>query len=410
MSSNILLGPFSQILTMSLLPTDGPIPDTAIEVKKDAWVRIENGHVDGVGFYDELHMPHYKTVKIEQPLVLMPGFIDTHTHLCYAGTRAGDYAQRLAGKTYQEIAKQGGGILTTVKETRDASKSLLVTLLKERVERAQSLGVTTCEVKSGYGLNVDDEIKQLEAIAEVNEKGPIDLISTCLVHTLPPEYTSPIDSLTNVIGKLLPEVLRKNLSKRVDIYVDDGGFTVSDAKKFLLEAKKLGFSLVIHADQFKRGGSKLAGQVHAVSADHLEQSTEKDFAFLKAGDVIPIVLPGASLGLGMKFANARKILDSGLPLVIASDTNPGSAPMGNLLAQAAILGAAQKLTMAETLAAITVRASRALQLADKGRITPGYQADMIAFPTKDWRDILYYQGMMQPVAIYTARRLKRGLV
>lgn len=410
MSSNLLIGPFSQVITMNLLPTEGPIPDTAIEVKKDVWVRILNGLVDGVGLYDELRMPNFKTVKIEQPCVLIPGFIDTHTHLCYAGSRAGEYAERLAGKTYQEIAQAGGGILSTVKATREASKGQLITSLKEHVEKAQKQGVTTCEVKSGYGLNVDDEIKQLEAIADVNQNGPIDLISTCLVHKMPPEYTSPIDYLTNVAGKLLPEVLRKKLSNRVDIFIDEGAFTPADGKKFLKKAKEMGFHLVVHADQFKRGGSKVAAQVGAVSADHLEQSTEKDFQLLKESEVIPIILPGSCIGLGMPFAKARKMLDAGLPVVISSDTNPGSAPMGNLLAQAAILGASQKLTMAETLAAITTRASRALQLADKGRIAPGYQADMIAFPTKDWRDILYYQGSMMPSVIYTARRFRSGLV
>jgi imidazolonepropionase len=396
---------------MNLLPTDGPIPDSALEVRSNAWVRIENGHIDGVGYYDELYMPKFKTVQTKTPQVLLPGFIDAHTHLCYAGNRAADYALRLAGKSYKDVAEAGGGILSTVRQTRAAPKRQLVDLLKGRVEVAVSRGVTTCEVKSGYGLNVEDEIKLLEAIAEVNAKGPIDLVPTCLAaHTLPQEYTSAPDYLNVIATQLLPVVKEKGLAKRVDIFVDDGGFSAADAKHYLKIAKELGFSVVLHADQFKRGGAHLAAQLKAVSADHLEVATEKDLADLKAAEVIPVALPGASLGLGIPFAPARKILDLGLPLAIASDWNPGTAPMGNLLAEAAILGAAEKLTSAETFAALTVRAARALQLIDRGRIAPGYLADMVAFPCSDWREILYNQGMMLPSHVYTSRSLKRGMV
>ena len=409
--NTIIIGPFEQIITMDLLPTDGPIADTDVKIHKKAYVRVVDGLVDGVGSFDELRMPDSRHIPIETPQVLVPGFIDAHTHICFAGSRADDHAQRMSGKTYHEIAGSGGGILSTVQETRITSKQELVNLLQSKVEKIYTLGTTTAEVKSGYGLNVDDEIKQLDAIAEVNKIGPIDLVSTCLAaHTVPKEFKSAKDYLNYLIKELLPVVRKRNLSNRIDIFVDDGAFTADEAESYLKQAHAMGFSIVIHADQFKRGGAQLAARVKAVSADHLEASNESDFTALKDAEVIPIVLPGSCLGLGRPFPDARKMLDAGLPLVIASDCNPGTSPMDNLVALASMLGAAQKLTMAELLTAITVRAGRALQIVDRGRIAPGYKSDMVAFPCKDWREIFAQQGSLTPITVYTERKLKNGVV
>lgn len=409
-SNSVIIGPFSQILTMDLLPADGPIPDSALHILKNACVRVENGQIVAVGPYEELHHFKCKVIRREGNEVLMPGLIDAHTHLCYAGTRVDDYAQRLQGKTYPQIAAAGGGILSTVEKTRKSSKEELKALLEDRVNRQKSLGVTTCEVKSGYGLNIEDEIKQLEVINEVRKGSVIDLVPTCLAaHALPIEFSSSQKYLSYLAQELLPVLSKQDLTHRVDIYVDEGAFSVEEARGYLEEAKRQGFHICVHADQFVRGGAQLAAELHAVSADHLEASTEEDFKALKKSEVIPVLLPGACLGMGMAFPKARKMLDAGLPVVIASDWNPGTAPMGNLLAQAAMMGVAERLTVAETLAALTIRAARALNFVDRGRIAPGFRPDMIAFPCKDYREILYYQGMMHPSAVFTHWKFAHGL-
>jgi len=189
----------------------------------------------------------------------------------------------------------------------------------------------------------------------------------------------------------------------VDIYIDEGAFTPGEARYYLSEAAKLGFDLAVHAEQFSRGGVQVAVELGAQSADHLEVVTKKEISILAASGVCPVVLPGASLGLGAGFAPARKILDAGASLAIASDWNPGSAPMGNLLMQASIIGVYEKLTMAETLAAVTCRAAQALHLNDRGILRPGMLADFIAFPCRDYREILYNQGGIMPVKVW-----KRG--
>jgi imidazolonepropionase len=203
-----------------------------------------------------------------------------------------------------------------------------------------------------------------------------------------------------LVAELLPVVKENRLAGRVDIYVDVEAFNRDVARYFLTEAKEMGFKLTVHADQFTPGGVSLAVELGALSADHLEASTEKDIKLIANSHVIPVVLPGASIGLGSAFAPARRLLDAGASLAIASDWNPGSAPMGNLLMQAALLGVYEKLTMAETLSAITFRAAMALGLNDRGALVPGMLADLIAFPCSDYREILYNQGGMMPVAVW----------
>jgi imidazolonepropionase len=194
--------------------------------------------------------------------------------------------------------------------------------------------------------------------------------------------------------------MEQGLAKRVDVFVEDTAFTEKEALDYLLAAKEMGFEATVHADQFSTGGSKVAAEAGAVSADHLEASGEEEINLLKEAGVVATVLPGASLGLGMKFAPARTMLDSGLCLAIATDWNPGSAPMGDLLLQAALLGAAEKLTTAETLAAITTRAANALHLFDRGVLAKGFIADMVAFQIDNYNEILYAQGKLKPTLIW----------
>ncbi|MCX2740350.1 imidazolonepropionase [Pontibacter anaerobius] len=404
-ATHTLIGPFSQVVTMTNLPEAGAIQDEQLQVEERAGVLVQEGKVLKVGKYDQLHREalenKYKLELIEEPMVLLPGLIDAHTHICFAGSRANDYAMRVAGKSYLEIARSGGGILDSVRKTREATLVELVDLLKKRCDRHLHEGITTCEVKSGYGLTVEEELKMLEAIKLVNKHHALDLIPTCLAaHMLPPEHTDAKVYLEEVLTELLPQIQEQELANRVDIFVEETAFKEEEALEYLHAAKEMGFDITVHADQFSTDGSRVAAEVGAISADHLEASGEEEIELLKNAGVVATVLPGASLGLGMHYAPARKMLDGGLCLAIATDWNPGSAPMGDLLMQAAVLGAAEKLTTAETLAAITTRAARALNLSDRGELAKGKMADMIAFPTENFKEILYFQGKLKPSKVW----------
>jgi imidazolonepropionase len=405
MNKVTLIGPFAQAITMDNLPAKGPLSDDHLQIIEHAGILVNGEVIEAVGTFRELKSltPHVHPVQGET--VVFPGIIDVHTHLCWAGSRAGDYAMRLRGDSYLEIARQGGGIWSTVTKTREAGIGELAALLVKRAERLLLQGTTTVEVKSGYGLEAASELKMLTSIRMAGENTRADLIPTCLAaHIKPKDFNgSPREYLDYVLREILPGVKSGKLSNRVDIYVDNGAFGAEDALHYLNNAGQMGFDLVVHADQFSRGGVSLAVTTGAVSADHLESSSDDDIRLIAASNVIPVALPGASMGLGEPFAPARKLLDAGASLAIASDWNPGSAPMGNLLMQAAVLGMYQKLTMAEILAAISFRAAPALRLVDRGILKPGMLADFVAFPCNDYREILYNQGAMLPEIVW-----KRG--
>ena len=408
MNGTKIIGPFSQLLTMDHLPLKGPLNDSQLEIIPNAGIVVCDGTIVETGLFNQLCSTFEDLADIEyidNEMVAMPGLIDPHTHICWAGNRANDYAQRLAGKSYPEIAQSGGGIMDTVTKTRDATPQQLATLLTERAMRHLQNGVTTIEVKSGYCLNTQGELKLLEAINAVNQRIPADLIPTCLAaHIKPSDFQfSNSDYLATIVGELLPELRRRKLTSRIDIFVDEGAFSPEEAFDFLIKAKQLGFDLVIHGEQFTSGGVALACSLGAASVDHLEAIKDDEIKLLAASNVVAVVLPGASLGLGCQFAPARKLLDSGCLLAIGSDWNPGSAPMGDLLLQTSILGIFEKMTIAESLAAITVRAAHALGLKDRGILTKGYLADFIGFQASDYREILYNQGSFKPSGVW-----KRG--
>ncbi len=397
-----VIGPFSQLVTMNSLPQKGPIADEQLEVLDNAAVLCRDGMVEQVGFFEELARKSDQHIYIEDPTVALPGLIDCHTHICFAGSRAHDYTKRLSGVSYQQITSEGGGILDTVYQTRRASSRDLEKTLSKRIDTLVSQGVTTCEIKSGYGLTLNDEIKMLTAIEQVNQRVEISLIPTCLAaHLRPPEYKNNRDYLSFLLKELLPIIRERKLSNRIDIFVEETAFSVEEARYYLAEAIKMGFATTIHADQFTTGGSLLAAELKSLSADHLEVSSEREAKALAEANVIATVLPGATLGLGIPFPPARMLLDQGVSLAIASDWNPGSAPMGQLLLQAALLGANQKLTAAETLAGITTRAAQALNLSDRGRIAQDCRADLTLFPVDDYREILYHQGSIQPCQVFS---------
>lgn len=399
-----LIGPFKQIITLANLPLKGAIHENQVEVLEDGGIIIDDETIVEIGNFETLSQqhPNIQIERIETEQILLPGFVDSHTHVCFGGNRAKDFAMRLDGKTYLEIAKSGGGIWSTVTETRKKTVDELKDITLKHIAQLAKQGITTAEVKSGYALSVEGEIKMLEAINMANQESEIDLIPTFLgAHMKPKDFEgSNKEYLELLVKEVFPKLKSDDLANRIDIFVEQSAFSVEEGDYFLNEAKNQGFDITIHADQFTAGGSYLATKFDALSADHLEFSGEEEVKNLANSNVVATVLPGASIGLGMQYAPARKLLDAGCCVSIASDWNPGSAPMGNLLTQASVLATFEKLSMAEVLAAITFRAAKALNLADRGTIEKGKKADFISFSTFDYRNIIYYQGQLQPTNVW----------
>jgi imidazolonepropionase len=402
MSSKTLYGPFKQLLTMNGLPLKGPLKDEQLEIITNAGIVIQDGKILDLGSYSDLeniHPDSEKKLNNSSDLVALPSFIDSHTHICWGGNRVNDYSMRVAGKSYLEIAASGGGISDTVTETRKASEDKLVELILDRAKQHLQRGITTIEVKSGYGLNLEDELKMLWAIKKANEKTPVRLISTFLgAHIKPKDFDgSHGEYLDFLLQEVVPIIVEEKLATRADIFVEEGAFDIDVARIYAKNLKLKGFDITMHVDQFHPGGSKLAIEEGCVSADHLEFTDDESCELFGRSETVAVALPGASLGLGMQFTPCRKLLDNNACVAIATDWNPGSAPMGDLTTQAAILGASEKLTIAETLAGITFRAARALRI-EGGILRKGDDASFTVFETDDFRNIFYQQGQLKPSA------------
>lgn len=404
MTKRTLIGPFKQIIPMTGMALKGAISDNKLEVLAEGGIVIENNLILATGNFEDLKSkyPAADIQLLKGNHVCLPGFVDAHTHICFGGSRAKDYAMRNAGKTYLEIAKAGGGIWDTVTETRKASIEELTKNTIKRANRHLKNGTTTLEVKSGYGLTIDEELKMLRAIKEANKQALPELISTCLAaHMLPKDFDgSEKEYLKMISEELFPILQKENLTQRIDAFIEQSAFSADDIQRYFTKASELDFDITVHADQFSTSGSKVAVNHKAISADHLEASTDTEIALLANSDTIAVALPGASIGLGCNFTPARKLLDAGAALAIASDHNPGSAPMGDLLTQASILGTFEKLTNAEVLAGITIRAAAALKLEDRGKLEAGLLADLAVFHSDNYQDILYNQGNLKPCMIW----------
>lgn len=399
-----LIGPFKQVVTLANLPLRGKLSDEQLEIIVDGGIVVEQNIIHKVGNFETLKAenPTIKIENIEGEQIVLPAFVDSHTHICFGGNRANDFAMRNAGKTYLEIAENGGGIWSSVQHTRNASEEELLKTLIERINFLVDLGITTIEVKSGYGLDIENELKMLRIIKKAQNETKATLVPTCLSAHLKPrdfEGSNP-EYLEYIITEILPKVKEEELANRVDIFIEKSAFQPEESKEFLLKAKALGFEITVHADQFTPGSSRIAVEVGAASADHLEATIDEDIDFLAKSDTVATALPGASLGLGEKFTPARKLLDAGAIVAIASDWNPGSAPMGNLITQASILATFQKLTTAEVLAGMTFRAAYALNLEDRGQLKTGKKADFVTFKTNNFQNVLYNQGSLNAEHVY----------
>ncbi|QNS40440.1 imidazolonepropionase [Chryseobacterium manosquense] len=399
-----ITGPFKQIVTLANLPLRGKLADEQLEIIENGGILSENGKIVDVGDFEVLKTAN-PTAEIEDIIgtqVALPAFTDAHTHICFGGNRANDFAMRNAGKTYLEIAESGGGIWSSVQHTRAASEDELLKTTLERINFLISLGITTIEIKSGYGLDVENELKMLRVIKKAQNFTKATLVPTCLsAHLKPRDFEGDnVEYLQYILNEILPKVKEENLAKRVDIFIEKSAFQPEESRNFLLKAKEMDFEITVHADQFTPGSSRIAVEVGAKSADHLEATADEDIDFIASSETVAIALPGASLGLGEKFSPARKILDKNGILAIASDWNPGSAPMGNLITQASILATFEKLSTAEVLAGITFRSAFALGLEDRGQLEKGKKADFVTFKTDNFQNILYQQGSLNAAKVF----------
>ena len=297
MSSKTLYGPFKQLLTMNGLPLKGSLKDEQLEILTNAGIIVQDGKVLDLGSYSDLeniHSDSEKTFNNNSEQIALPSFIDCHTHICWGGNRVNDYSMRVAGKSYLEIAASGGGISDTVTETRKASEDKLVELILDRAKQHLQRGITTIEVKSGYGLNLDDELKMLRAIKKANEKIAVRLIPTFLgAHIKPKDFDgSHGEYLDFLLQEVVPIIVEEKLATRADIFVEEGAFDIDVARIYAKNLKLKGFDVTMHVDQFHPGGSKLAIEEGSVSADHLEFTDDESCELFGRSETVPLLFPG----------------------------------------------------------------------------------------------------------------------
>jgi imidazolonepropionase len=329
--------------------------------------------------------------------VVMPGFVDSHTHLVFAGSRADEYALRARGATYQEIAAAGGGILATVRATRAASTRELVALARPRLDLMLAHGTTTCEAKSGYGLTTADELKLLDAIRRLDAAHAVDLVPTfCGAHEVPPEFKGRTDQYVDlVVGEMLPEVARRGLARYVDVFCEEGVFSVAQSRRVLEAGARHSLRAKFHADEFAPlGGAQLAADVGALSADHLLAASAEGIGRMKAAGVTATLLPGTAFFLGLPYAPARRFLDTGVRVALASDFNPGSCAGLNLQLVMTMAVSQMKMTLEEALLGVTLHAAHAMAIdADVGSLAPGKLCDLVICDVPDWRHVAYFFGV-----------------
>ena len=369
----------------------------ALGMIEDAALLVKDGRIVAAGPYSEIKTkipPNAKLVDAEGRCVT-PGFVDAHTHLVFAGNRAAEFEQRIDGATYQQIAAAGGGILSTVQATRAASEDDLLAIARKHRDWMLRAGTTTIEAKSGYGLDRATELRILRVLARLNEEGPARIVPTLLAaHTVPPEFAHRRSEYIGWIAdKLIHEVAAAGLAQYCDAFCDDHAFTVDETRAVLAAAQRHGLRLRVHAEQFRSGtGAELAAELGAETADHLETVTEETLLQLKAAHVQPVLLPGSVFALGRsEYPPARKMIELGLALVLATDFNPGSSPIASMPFILSLACLKMGLSPAETLTTSTINAAWSLGLGNRiGSLETGKDADFLIHEFTDYREIAYF--------------------
>lgn len=367
-------------------------------------VAISGGKILAVGKSDEIlrEFESEETIDAHEKVV-SPAFVECHTHIVFAGNRLNEFELKIKGADYMEILKSGGGILSTVRQTREASLPDLIEQSAKRLDKMLALGITTAEVKTGYGLDTESELKMLGAILALNDSHEIDLIPTFLpAHAVPPEFKENSDDYVNLIcEEMLPlasakfKIQNTNSPFFVDVFCERNAFNLEQSRRVLETGKSLGFKLKAHVDEFTNlGGARLAISLGATSIDHLDAISPEEIALLANSETIGVVTPTVNFNFGSKeFADARRLIDAGCAIALSTDYNPGSAPCPSLPNAMAIACRYQKLLPSEAFNAATINAAFAVAHGEKtGSLEAGKQADILIFETKDFREIAYEFG------------------
>jgi imidazolonepropionase len=380
----------------------GNMSDLAII--RDGGMLIRDGKIDRVGPSDEIEKKSHGAEIVDvDGRVVLPGFVDAHTHLVFAGNRLDDFERRARGQTYEQIAKAGGGIWSTVEKTRAANQGELFAKGEKRAQWFLRSGTTTIEAKSGYGLTVEDELKILRVMQRLNEETPLEIVPTFLgAHAVPREMDTD-KYIKIVIDEMLPRLAKEKLAEFCDVFCERGYFDAEQSRKILMAAAKLGLRLRIHADQLSdSGGAQLAAELKATTADHLEKTDEKGIAAMKSAGVQPVLLPGSVYALGsLDYPRAREMIESGLAVVIATDFNPGSSPTASMPMILSLACTQMKMSTAEAVTAATINAAHSLNRGDKiGSLEAGKLAHFSVFDCEDYRELAYWFGVPQTHSVY----------
>ncbi len=358
-----------------------------LQVIPDAALLVREGVIAWVG--ERTAAPAAAHTHDLGGVAVVPGLTDPHTHAVWAGDRLADFEARISGVPYEEILARGGGIRSTMRATAAASVEDLIALARPRLQALRASGVTTAEVKSGYGLDFGAERRMLAAVRALQPE--FGLVPTLLIHVPPTEART--EYVQGVCDELIPQVAREGLAGAVDVFCEKEAFTVPETRQIFTAARAQGLKLKLHADQFHAiGGTELACELGALSVDHLEASGAAQVAALAASDTVATVLPGVTLHLGLPVAPARALIDAGAILAVGTDLNPGSSPLFSAQLALALAVRLNGLTPAEALTAGTVNAAHALGLTDRGALAPGQRADFLALHSADWRDLTYTLG------------------
>jgi len=371
-----------------------------VNILKDAFIAVKGESIVALGKQDEIENialdEHTEIIDAKGSLVT-PGLVDSHTHLVFGGWRQKELALKLKGVSYLDILSAGGGILNTVRHTRDASLEELINKGKNSLDVMLAHGTTTCEAKSGYGLNTEDEIKSLKAIKELNDLHSVDLVPTFLgAHAIPEEYKDRKEEYVKLINEeMIPQVAEEKLAEFCDVFCEDRVFNVEDSRSILETGKKYGLIPKVHADEITPlGGASLAAEVKAISAEHLIHATDQGIENMARAKTIAVLLPATSFYLGESFARARTMIEKGIPIALASDFNPGSCPTESLQLVINIACLKYKMTPEEVLTAVTLNAAAAINRSDSiGSLEVGKQADILIWNAPDLDFIAYHFGV-----------------
>jgi imidazolonepropionase len=371
---------------------------------RDGGLLIRDGKIDIVGPSDEIEKKSGDAEVVDlRGRVVLPGFVDAHTHLVFGGNRLDDFERRARGDTYEQIAKAGGGIWSTVEKTRAASEEELFQLAKKRVDWFLKCGTTTIEAKSGYGLTLEDELKILRVVRRLNSEMSLEIVPTFLGAHAAPRETSSEKYVDLVIDEMLPRVAKEKLAEFCDVFCERGYFDIEQSRKILAAAKRLGLKLRGHVDQLSNsGGAKLMADLGATTADHLERADEQGIAALKKANVQPVLLPGSVYALGsISYQRARAMIESGLAIVLATDFNPGSSPTPSMPMILSLACTQMKMSPAEAITAATINAAYSLNRGDKiGSLERGKLANIAVFDCEDSRELAYWFGIPQTHSVY----------